>query len=263
MKFCLSSRQSAEYLRKADEIRVDERDHRSVPDLAEKYPNADIVLIWRCSANNVITRENIIEYNILSKQKLIVCVDSLTPEMASFFGDNNIRYFWGYPVTTPYELQSIKEFFNVEYVRVDAPLFFQTDLLKKFGIPVRVTPNVAHYNYLPRENGINGTWIRPEDLHLYEDVFAAAEFEGVNLDQERALFRIYAEQKKWPGDLNYIITNIGTNGYVNRMLPEDFTKARLNCGQRCASMGACRLCFRYVHLADPERMRAYLEATKD
>ena len=38
MKVCVSSRQQAEYMRKADEIRVASRDHRIIPDLAEKYP---------------------------------------------------------------------------------------------------------------------------------------------------------------------------------------------------------------------------------
>ena len=41
MKVCLSSRQQHEYLLKADEIRVSARDHKAIPELAEKYPEAE------------------------------------------------------------------------------------------------------------------------------------------------------------------------------------------------------------------------------
>ena len=45
MKFCLSSRQSKQYLEKADEIRVDFRDRNSIPDLAMDYPDKTIILV--------------------------------------------------------------------------------------------------------------------------------------------------------------------------------------------------------------------------
>ncbi len=45
MKFCLSSRQSKQYLEKADEIKVDFRDRNSIPDLAMDYPNKTIILV--------------------------------------------------------------------------------------------------------------------------------------------------------------------------------------------------------------------------
>lgn len=45
MKFCLSSRQSKEYLEKADEIRVDFRDRNIIPELATEYPDKTIILV--------------------------------------------------------------------------------------------------------------------------------------------------------------------------------------------------------------------------
>ena len=45
MKFCLRSRQSKQYLEKADEIRVDFRDRNSIPNLVEEYPNKTIILV--------------------------------------------------------------------------------------------------------------------------------------------------------------------------------------------------------------------------
>lgn len=258
MKFCLSSRQSPAYLAKADEIKVAQRDHKVIPELATKYPNADIVLEWRSTGDASITREKIVEYHNISNQKLIVCIDNINPEIDAFFNDHNIRYYWGYEVGSTYELQSLKDFYNVCYVRVTGPLFFQQDLLAKFGIPVRATPNIAHFNYLPHKDGINGCWIRPEDLDKYEPVIAAVEFEDANRDKEQALFRIYAEQKEWPGKLSYLITNLNAD-CTNRMLPPEFTEYRKNCGQRCTAFGACRLCYNYFRLADPELLRPFKE----
>lgn len=44
MKVCLSSRLPSVYLEKADEIRVQFRDRRSLPDLFDKYPEKTIIL---------------------------------------------------------------------------------------------------------------------------------------------------------------------------------------------------------------------------
>lgn len=45
MKFALSCRQSPAYLEKADQIIVEFRDRKIIPDLAEKYPKKDIILV--------------------------------------------------------------------------------------------------------------------------------------------------------------------------------------------------------------------------
>lgn len=258
MKFCLSSRQSPEYLAKADEIKVAHRDYRIVPELFTKYPKADVVLEWRSTVDTSLTREKIIEFGNLSNGKLIVCVDNISPEINDFFNKHNIRYFWGYDITDTYELESIKKFYNVCYVRIQGPLFFQQDLLAKFGIPVRAVPNIAHFNYLPHEDGVNGCWIRPEDLEKYEPVITAVEFEDCDRTKEQALYRIYAEEKEWSGKLSYLITNLGKD-CTNRMLPPEFTEKRMNCGQKCTAFGACRLCYRYFALADPELLKKFKE----
>lgn len=262
MKYCLSSRQEHKYLCKADEIKVAARDHKSIPSLATKYPNADIVLQLEPNSKEV-SNELLIEYNQACNQKFIVCTVKLDQSTLRFFEDNHIRYYWGYEINTPKELQSLKTFTNVCYVRVSGPLFFQQDLLAEVGIPVRASANVADFGYLPQIDGVNGTWIRPEDVPVYERTTAVIEFEGLErLEQERALFRIYAEQKNWPGPLDMIITNLGVEkAPTNRMLPPQLAQARLNCSQRCAAGASCRLCYRYFSLADPEKLAPYAKST--
>jgi hypothetical protein len=46
-------------MRKADEIRVASRDHRIIPDLAEKYPEADIILELEPGADADIPHETL------------------------------------------------------------------------------------------------------------------------------------------------------------------------------------------------------------
>jgi hypothetical protein len=259
MKFCLSCNQDASFLAKADEIKVKSYEHKNILSLAQKYPNADIVLDWPCGSNeHALPQQTIIDYNNITKQKLIVCVDNITPELDKFCTENNIRYFWGYPISTTYELQGIKNFYHVCYIKVAAPLFFQMDILKKFDIPVRAIPNVADFGYIQQRDGINGTWIRPEDLESYEPVVTAVEFEDADKKKEQALFRIYAQDKAWPASLNYLITNLKAD-CANRMLPPEFTKTRLNCGQRCTAFGTCQLCYYYFVLANPDLIKTVSE----
>jgi hypothetical protein len=152
-------------------------------------------------------------------------------------------------------LQGLKNL-GVKWAFIDAPLFFQMDKVQQIGLPVRVTANISMREALPYADGVPGPWIRPEDVELYEPYVDTIEFSRVNLEQERALYRIYAEQKAWSGDLGMIIQDINYLG-VNRMIHSDITKTRLNCGQKCQENGYCRLCWRMLDLADPERLRKY------
>lgn len=253
MKFCLSSRQSAEYLRKADEIRVEYRDRKNIPDLAEKYPNATVIL--EIPPQTRWELDEIKQYSYLCKGKFICCLAHINDEGIPFLQEHNIPFFWGYEVTTPNELNLVKQI-GVCYVLISGPLFFQQDLLVKKGVPARVMPNLANLYHFPSSFGTTGAWIRPEDLHLYEPAVAAVEFFAPDLKREQALFRIYAEQKAWPGQLHMIVENLGDTP-TNRMLPTEITLSRLNCGQKCEANGSCRLCYRYFALANEEKIKEY------
>ena len=257
MKFCLHSRVSGNYLAKADEIKVDTRDYNSIPDLFEKYPDKDIVLELFHKDN--VSWDELQRWVILGKGHLILCLDK--PEDIRKAQDINARYYLGYPVTSYFELQALL-FHNVEYVVVGMPLFFETKKLQSFETKFRCIPNVAYIDGIWRQDGVCGQWIRPEDLDLYEDIFDVIEFSHVKVENEEALYRIYAEQHEWPGELGMIITNLNYYG-ENRMLQRTLTESRMNCGQRCQSGGACQICYRSLNLANPEHIKAYLEETKD
>lgn len=256
MKFCLHSRVSGNYLAKADEIKVDTRDYAIVPDLFEKYPDKEIIL--ELFHKDDIDWNELRRWGILSKGRLVLCLDK--PEDMRKAQEIGVRYYLGYPVTNYYELRALLAY-EVSYIVVGMPIFFEIDKLKTLNTKIRCVPNVAYIDGLWREDGVCGQWIRPEDLDLYEEAFDVIEFSHVKAEKEEALFRIYAEQHVWPGELGMIIENLNYIG-ENRMLPRELTEKRLNCGQRCQSGGACQICYRSLQLADPERIKAYVEETK-
>ena len=100
------------------------------------------------------------------KVNFILCIDNL--HLAALCNLHNIKFYWNYPIFTWYELDGILKL-NPCYLLLNAPLFFDLKKVKeKTNIPIRAVPNLAYDAYIPRENGICGTWIRPEDIKVYE-----------------------------------------------------------------------------------------------
>jgi hypothetical protein len=48
--------------------------------------------------------------------------------------------------------------------------------VKLLNIPIRAIPVFAFLDGLPRDNGVNGNWIRPEDLEAYSLYINTIEF---------------------------------------------------------------------------------------
>ena len=254
MKYCLSSRVDMNLLSKADEIKFQFRDRKAIPDFFDKYPNADIILY--CGYNDMINWDEMKELNILSKGKIIFAfayVNDLVLAVQAGF-----RAFYGFPVTTFYELNALKSI-GVEYVNIGIPLFFQMDKVKEFQVPVRVVPNVAYTDRMPRENGIFGQWIRPEDLEkLYGEYVDAVEFDSVDPEKEAVLYRVYAVEKKWNHGLDLLIVNLDYQT-SNRMILSGTMEKRLTCGHRCQYGSGCRVCERSLNLANPDKIEEYIK----
>ena len=253
MKVCLNSRQSAEYLKKADEILFAYRDRQAIPEIAEQYPNATCILEIPKEENYSV--DEIREFNILTKNKLILCIGNLNDVILTRLG---IPYFWEYRICSYEDLMAVKNM-GVDSFLVGAPLFFQTDLIKKSGLKARVVTNAAQDGTLMHTSGINGTWIRPEDLEMYADIVESISFSANTLSQEQALYRIYCENKEWSGNISDIVFYLNADA-TNRLLPPQFTEYRLNCGQKCYK---CNLCDRYFSLANEEKIKNWSEKHRD
>lgn len=253
MKFCLRNRQIGEYLQKADEIKMEYRDHKSIPDEFEKYPDKPIIV--QIPYHTEADWKSLELYKRMKPDNFICCVSS--EEDANICKEKGIKFYYGYPITTYYELRYWLEK-GVCYIRLGAPLFFDLPTVAKIvgDTPIRAVANISWYASDPCNDPVVGTWIRPEDLDTYANYISTIEFEDCDNRKEQALYRIYAEQKNWPGDISMIITNFNQPG-LNRMIPPTFGEKRIQCGQRCQSKGTCHFCEYTIKLADYDLIKSY------
>lgn len=242
MKYSISSRQEKAYIEKVDEIRVEYRDRNIIYDFIEQYPDKTIML--------KVPREDVDweEIEVFAKKGDILC------SLENIYDCTKCReigakYMYTYPVQTYFELQGLKDL-GVHQAYIGMPLFFDLPKVKEIGVSLRAVPNVAFEPYIPRLNGFCGQWIRPDDVGLYEEFIDIFEFHTEHLSQERALYRIYAEQHKWPGELHEIITNLGETGIRNGAIYPEIAQVRLTCKQKCQSGHPCTLCERSLHFGE-------------
>lgn len=246
MKICLGNRQHEAYLSKCDEIKVEWRDHASVPNLLEKYPDKTIIL--RCFDED-ITGDNwskIKMYNGLSRGKLILCIldEANIPALQA----NNIKFYMAYPVNDFYTVNALREL-GVEYIIPGPGIFFNRKALENCGVPIRAIPNLAYLDAIPKD-GIYGTWIRPDDIAKY-DYISAIEFEWVDIARESALFRMYSEEQYWAGPIAQIIRGVDSEA-INSGIDEDLAEKRQNCNHACQTGGTCNACKLAFKLACPD-----------
>lgn len=236
MKYCVNSRQPNDILEKADEMFVEARDYKVVPDLFVKYPDKIIILEYKNDVNDAIIKK----YSEANPENFVVKLHFLNPEQITFCKENNIKFYYAYPCTTWFEVNSLKDI-GVEYILIQEPLTFDIPKLALENQKFRMIPNIAYAAYIPRKDGLHGQWVRPEDVKYYEPGITVFEFEDADLVKERTLFHIYAENGYWPGNLNLLFTNFGID-VDNRLLIEDIGKQRSECKQRCETRGTCHYC---------------------
>lgn len=181
--------------------------------------------------------------------------------------EKEYKSFWSYPVSTYWELNGILDLGACE-VLLDAPLYFdlknvKTICKRKNNAEIRLIANECFSSYIKRnpKTGIYGTYIRPEDIEAYEKYVSHIEFITDSLEKELTLIKIYKEQKLWPGNLNLLLNNLGTN-VDNRGFDKEFARRRMNCAQRCQNNGRCHFChliFSHINIID--RNRKYLDET--
>lgn len=238
MKYCLSADQPKEFLKQADEILVKGKDYQVVIDYLEDFPDKIIILdVPNERLEDEKFKEAINRYSDISEN--FICRIYNMKEI-NWFYENNIKFYYGYPISTYYDLQALLQL-NVEYIKVTAPLTFDIAYLSTLEAKFRMVPNVAYDAYIPRENGVRGQWVRPEDVAYYEDGIYVFEFENVNLDQEQTLYKIYNVYKEWPGNLNILITNLNYDARNLRIL-NGIGKIRSNCLQKCQQGEICNVC---------------------
>ena len=211
---------------------VEYKDIAAIYDLIVEIPDKEIVL--RLSRNDAIEWKKIQELNNICNLTLALEDLHMIPLC------KGIKYYWAYPITSFYELNGIVNM-GVSQVLISGPLYFDLIPVAKKGIPVRIVANVCFDNYIPRAEGICGTYVRPDDIDEYDKYVTTIEFVTDKLEKEATLLEIY-QKKEWKGNLNLILTNLKFD-VDNRGFPKEFASARVQCRQNCQRGGACHFCY--------------------
>jgi len=243
LQYCLNCRVSLKYRRKAQELYIEYRDLGAIEELLEEdYKNTTLII----DTPPMITDDELNKLKLYIKQKsdIILALHDYNQLNERL---NDFRWYIMEPCNSFMEAMALQRA-GAEYIVLGETLFFNMNRIKECGIEnIRIMANQAVHSPVPRENGICGPWVRPEDVELY-DVCPKTiiEFPGCLPNKEEALYRIYAEQHRWPGSIEMIIDNFDSP-CENRMLPTEFTEHRLNCRQRCNS---CHMCPNMIRLAN-------------
>ena len=236
MKYCVSGRQSKGVIKKADEIKMRFNDKDRLIDYVEEFKDKTFIL-------EVPAEIKELDWKLITayseKVNFILCLKDLN--LAKACHEYGIKFYWGFPAFTWYELEALIAL-KPCYITLGAPLCFCLDKVKKkTDIELRLCPNLAFDAYIPRENGIYGSWVRPEDTDAYARWISVFEFATDDLAREATLLHVYQDNGNWPGNLNLLLTNLNVN-VDNRALPKDIGKKRATCGQRCVFNGSCHYC---------------------
>lgn len=259
MNYCLSSQVHSDYLKKAQEIRVKYIYLDNLFDLYEINPKATIILTILKKDKDRIKWDEIQKYNIMWQNKIVIETDSFDiMDACQVLG---IKYFYAIPVKTFDELKALVDCGCCD-VKIDAPLTHMLDKLDNYDITLRMCPNIAYYAHIPRKDGVIGSWVRPEDVELYEEYIDVFEFEDCDIKKEETLYRVYAEQKNWPSDLNMLITNLDYSAMGKLVLPE-FATARTFCEQKCLKGLHCNLCYEFLNLANIDTVKNIIKQAEN
>ena len=259
MRYCLKYTKN-KYIQEADEILFADNHGDDMIDAIELYPHSDFIY-------EVVDQVDDWDYLKMINSKLNetdrrLIISTMYSIIAQEAKENGLAFYFSFAINNFADLQTVNEL-GACYALITAPIFFEQDKLEKFSIPLRYRANVAYSGYLTTKRvNANAAFIRPDDVEFYDNNTTTIEFGASSSEQEEVLYRLYKYDKTWPGDLNMVITTLNVEpAPMNRMIGPDFTKHRLNCGQRCVEGDTlqCHLCHNQMLLAVPSKIKNYID----
>lgn len=238
MKYCLNSNVSDIYLRQADQI-LFVPDGPALSELLEKYTQATIFVPALTEAWDVLNA-----YKDLFPDRVKIATYDISMIQEAIKRDFAVYYT---PVVKDYMTLHALEAMGCSEIFIDGPLFFDLPQVRKSTkMIIHACPNLSLYNHLPHQNPIHGTWIRPEDVHLYESYIDVLEPHGITSTAQGTAYKIYAIDGRWNGDIANIILDFNKDNKIvpNYNIVSDLAEHRVNCKQSCERLGSCTLCDR-------------------
>ena len=134
MKFCLSSRQTQEYLSQADEIRVLSRDVEQLFDLLDSYPDKTFIYNLEDFKYAEPYLKDLVKLN---QNRITLALYDLKD--IEYCTTNFFQYYYIRPVYSLSQIQALKDL-GVNQILIDAPLTHMLHKVKKLNVPVRAIP---------------------------------------------------------------------------------------------------------------------------
>lgn len=253
MKYSIRYYRGCNILDKADEIIIKyTKRSPALIDFVNKqeYENKRIIVNIVNLENDFADNLNIFKaaYKSHSNMSFLISVEQFN--FLSDLRDAGLPFFF-YTLTST--LDTLEDMINlgVSDVYIGNELGFSlksvSKLCKENNINIRVYPNVAQTSSLFNTQGdIKSFYIRPDDIPLYEKYVDIIEFFG-ELDKQPVLYKIY-NQKFWPDDLQFVISNLSTSVQSHTIVPY-FGLTRVYCNKKCIG-GECKLCDDIIELAN-------------
>lgn len=242
MQYAIRFYQNCRVLPKADEVivRYDSRNPRII-DFVEKEEYAEKRIILDTKYN--IENSDCIEiYDAVHKVHPNMAVMIYEVEDMPLLKERNIPFFFRHGVSSLDHLKSMIDA-GVSDVYVINEYGFMLPKISKLchdnNVKVRVYPNVAQSAYDNYDDNIRKFFIRPSDVHFYEEYVDVFEFYG-SIGKQSVLFDIYNDEK-WLGYLNEVILELSPTEIDERTIVPYFSEARLKCEKRC-TFGKCDVC---------------------
>lgn len=267
MKYCLNYWRKSQYLNEVDELNIDftaedTDEFENFIKFLEKHPNQKINAfvnvksfdnffnnrfdklfssLWeeRPEARHFAIRF----YPLMDKPVIYWEMDT---RVKNFLNDKTRKcpVYLGVLATSDELLNyCVENWVNEVYLsgRLAFELPFIAKNLHDRGVRIRLIPNLAQGE--PYTNPLQKFFIRPEDVHFYNDYADVLEFyERGNVPD--VVYEVYTKDKEWFGELEEIIYNLGLNDFTlnNRGILPQFGQIRTCCGRSCLTKGDCKIC---------------------
>lgn len=127
---------------------------------------------------------------------------------------------------------------------------------KRNGVKIRVLPNYAQSGS-PTTDPAKKFFIRPEDESVYEGIVDVYEILQQGNTAE-VVYKVYAKDKQWYGDLNEIIPTLKENVDNRRIPSKMFAIPRVDCKKSCLAGGHCNMCREIFNLSKTLEDKNYI-----
>lgn len=259
MKYCVDYSKGLPIAKEIDELVITfNPGDKSLVDFIELHKEQRIIIF--IENNLFLTKENFELFKSLYElyKNIVIKFTHYQEDMIEEILQYNFPFFFGDRVNNWDTLIGLISL-GVSDVYVVEELCFEIDKVAEVahseGVNIRVFPNVAQSAWKDSD-GITKFFIRPEDVYLYEPYVDVLEFFN-SKKRENTLYKIYAIEKKWFGQLNELIIGLNDDIDSRYILPE-FALHRIFCGKKCIKTGKCRICHKIKTLSHTLKDNNYI-----